>query len=43
MPLSEYVYCVAFAFNMTEQVEQQIGIKVCIKLEHSSEETIQMI
>ena len=28
---------------MTEQVEQQTFIKFCIKLEHSSEETIQMI
>ena len=43
MPLSEHVYCVAVAFKMTEQVEQQICIKVCIKLEHSSVEAIQMI
>ena len=28
---------------MTEQVEQQIYIKFCIKLEHSSVETIGMI
>ena len=28
---------------MTEQVEQQICIKFCIKLEHSSMETIRMI
>ena len=28
---------------MTEQVEQQIFIKFCIKLERSSTETIQMI
>ena len=28
---------------MTEQVEQWVCIKVCIKLEHSSTETIQMI
>ena len=28
---------------MTEQVEQQISIKHCVKLEHSSVETIQMI
>ena len=28
---------------MTEQVEQQICIKFCIKLEHSSSETIWMI
>ena len=38
MPLS-----VAMAFKMTEQVEQQIFIKFCIKLEHSSSETIGMI
>ena len=43
MPLSEHVYCVAVAFKMTEQLEQQICIKSCIKLEHSSTETIQMI
>ena len=43
MPLNEHVYCVAIAFKMTEQVEQQIYIKFCIKLEHSSMETIQMI
>ena len=28
---------------MTEWVEQQICIKFCVKLEHSSTETIQMI
>ena len=39
MPLSEHVYCVAIAFKMTEQVEQQICIKFCVKLEHSSAET----
>ena len=43
MPLSEHVYCVAVTFKMTEQVEQQVCIKFCIKLEHSSLETIQMI
>ena len=42
-PLSEHVYCVAVTFKMTEQVEQQICIKLCIKLEHSSSESIQMI
>ena len=42
-PLSEHVYCVAVVFKMTEQVEQQICIKFCIKLEHSSLKTIQMI
>ena len=35
--------CVAITFKMTEQVEQQIFIKFCIKLERSSTETIQMI
>ena len=43
MPLSEHVYCVAIAFKMTEQVMQQIYFKFCIKIEHSSVETIQMI
>ena len=43
MPLSEHVYCVAITFKMTEQAEQQICIKFCIKVEHSSTETIQMI
>ena len=43
MLLSEHVYCVAITFKMTEQVEQQICIKFCVKLEHSSAETIWMI
>ena len=43
MPLSEQVYCVAVALKMTEQVEQWTCIKFCIKLEHSSMETMQMI
>ena len=43
MPLSEHEYSVAITFKMTEQVEQQTCIKVCIKLEHSSAETILMI
>ena len=43
MPLSEHVYCVAITFKITERVEQWICIKFCIKLEHSSIETIQMI
>ena len=43
MPLSEHVYCVAVAFKMTEQVEQWICIKFCIKLEHSSVNTIRII
>ena len=42
-PLSECVYCVAITFTMTERVKQQICIKFCINLEHSSTETIQMI
>ena len=42
MPLSECVYCVAVAFKLTEQVEQQICLKFCVKLEHSRE-TIWMI
>ena len=41
--MNEHVYCVAIALKMTEGVEQQICIKFCIKLEHSSTETIQMI
>ena len=43
MPLSEHVYCVPVVFKMTEQVEQWICIKFCVKLEHSSAETLQMI
>ena len=43
MPLSEQVYCVAVAVKMTVQVEQWTCIKFCIKLEHSSMETICMI
>ena len=43
MPLSEHVYCVAMALKMTQQVEQHISINFCIKLEHSSKETIWMI
>ena len=41
--MNEQAYCVAITFKMTEQVEQQICIKFCLKLEHSSWETIQMI
>ena len=41
--LSEQGYCVALAFKMTEQVQQKICIKFCIKLELSSMETILMI
>ena len=40
---SEHVYCVALAFQMTEWVEQPFYLKFCIKLEHSSMETIRMI
>ena len=43
MPWIEDVYCVAVAFKMTKQVEQQLCITFCVKLEHSSVETIQMI
>ena len=43
MLLNEHVHCVAVTFKMTEQVEQQICTKLCVKLEHSSAETIQMI
>ena len=41
--MSEHVYCVAVTFKMTEQVEQQICIKFCIKLDHSSIESIHVI
>ena len=37
------MHCVAITFKMTEQVEQEICIKFCIKLEHSSMETIWVI
>ena len=37
------MYCVAIAFKMTERVEQRICIEFCVKLEHSSMETIQII
>ena len=43
MLLSEHEYCVAVTLTMTEQVEQQICIRFCIKLEHSSVETALMI
>ena len=43
MPLSERVYCVAITFKMTERVEQRICIEFCVRLEHSSAETIRMI
>ena len=41
--LSEHVYCVAITFKMTEQVEQRISIKFCIKLEHPLMETVWII
>ena len=37
------MYCVAITLKVTEQVEQQICVTFCIKLEHSSVETIWMI
>ena len=43
MPLSEHVSCVAVTFKMTERVEQRVCIQFCVKLEHSSTETIGMI
>ena len=41
--MSEHVYCVAFTFKMTEQIEQQICRKFCVNLEHSSAENTQII
>ena len=41
--MSEHVYCVTITFKVTERVEQLIYIKFCVKLEHSSAETILMI
>ena len=38
-----WVYCVDITFKMTERTEQQICIKFCIKLEHSSAETMWII
>ena len=43
MLLNEHVYCVAVTLKMTEYVQQQICIKFCVKLEHSSVETIRII
>ena len=41
MRLSEYVYVVCGpCIRMTEQEDQRVCIKVCIKLEHSSVDTI---
>ena len=43
MLLIEHGYLVAVASEMSKQVEHQICIQFCIKFEHSSVETIQMI
>ena len=43
MLLSEHVYCVAVTFKMTERVKAWTCIRFCVKLEHSSMETIGMI
>ena len=40
---SEHVCCVVIVFKMTERVEQQICIKLRIKLEHPFMETLWMI
>ena len=42
-PLSEHVHYVAITLKMTEQAKQQICIQFCVKLEHSSMETLQMV
>ena len=42
MLLNKHVHCVAVTFKMTEWVEQRICIRFCVKLEHSSAETIQV-
>ena len=41
--LSERVSCVAGSFKMTERAEQRICIRLCVKLERSSAESIRMI
>ena len=41
--LTEHVHCVSITFKMTEWGEQWIYIKFCVKLKHSSVETIWMI
>ena len=40
---SEHVSCVDMASKMTEWIEQEMYINFCVKLEHSSVETIGMI
>ena len=37
--MSEQVYGVAIAFKMTEQLEQWICIRFCVKHEHSSDDS----
>ena len=37
------MYCVAITLKITEQVKERICIEFCVKLEHSTSETIQMI
>ena len=41
--MSKHVYCVPITFKMTEQVQQQICIRFCVKLEYPYTETIWMI
>ena len=36
--MSEHVYCVVVTFKVTEEVEQRLCIKFCVKFEHSSVE-----
>ena len=43
MVWSERVYWMAVKFKMTDSVKQQICIKFCVKLEHSSAVTIWML
>ena len=43
MVWSDLVYWMAVKFKMTDSVKQQICIKFCVKLEHSSMKTIWMI
>ena len=38
--MSEHVYCVAVTFEITEQLEQHMHIKFCVKMEYSSVENI---
>ena len=43
MLLSEHVRCVSVTFKTTERAEQWVCIRFCVKLEHSSTETIQLV